>query len=170
MHVYTSSSTYRRDIDIFEALQGIASSQFQKKAPTPNSQRNHAFAVAAPDFSDMTAVFFFRMTASWPVMRRPRARSNFAPRASLERSSALRGVGTNRWSCRRLFSSLLRPSVRCLISAMPVSVEELDVENDGEAEYVEYRFEVRFEATLGAISCLSDSRDLRDIWGVLLTL
>lgn len=42
--------------------------------------------------------------------------------------------------------------MRCLISAMPVSVEELDVENDGEAEYVEYRFEVRFEATFACQS------------------
>lgn len=97
-------------------------------------QVNQDFVVAASDFSEMMVVFFFGMTASCPVIRLPSARSTFAPRASLERSSALRGVGTNRWSWRRLFSSLSRPSVRCFISAMPVSAEELEVEKDGEAE------------------------------------
>ena len=99
-------------------------------------QAIYAFA-AAPDFSDRTVVFFFGMTASCPVILLPSALSTFAPNASLERSSAFRGVGTNRCDCKCLFSSLSRPSVRCLISAMPVLVEELSVEKEGEAEYVE---------------------------------
>lgn len=74
------------------------------------------------------------MTASWLVILLPNARSTFAPKASLERSSALRGVGTKRCDCRCLFSSRSRPSVRELISAMPVSVEEFAVAKDGEAE------------------------------------
>jgi len=37
--------------------------------------------------------------------------------------------------------------VRDLISAMPVSEEELAVAKEGDAEYVEYRLEVRFEVS-----------------------
>lgn len=58
----------------------------------------------------------FRMTASWPVMRRPRARSTFAPRASLFILSVFSAVGTKRCFWRGLFSKRSKPSPRWWIS------------------------------------------------------
>lgn len=69
-----------------------------------SGQTIHQLAV----FSSSTGCF--RMTASCPVMRRPRARSTLAPRASLFILSVFSAVGTKRWLCRGLFSSRSRPS------------------------------------------------------------
>lgn len=69
----------------------------------------HIQAVPAADFS--FRIGLRRMTASWLVMRRPRARSTLAPRASLFRLSVFSDVGTKRWSCSGLFSRRSRPSL-----------------------------------------------------------
>ena len=56
------------------------------------------------------------MTASWPVILRPRARSTLAPSASLLRLSVFSVLGTNRCFVRGLFSKRSRPSRRLLYS------------------------------------------------------
>lgn len=58
----------------------------------------------------------FRITASCPVMRRPRARSTLAPRASLFMLSVFSSVGTKRCFWRGLFSRRSRPSPRWWMS------------------------------------------------------
>lgn len=64
-------------------------------------------------FSLMT---FGRKTASWPDIRRPSARSSFAPRASLLMSSVFSLLSMYRWEARRLSSRRSKPAFHDLIS------------------------------------------------------
>jgi len=60
--------------------------------------------------------FFFFITASCPPIRRPNARSNFAPRANLLKFSLRSADMTNLWLESFLSSSFSSPSSMSLIS------------------------------------------------------
>lgn len=102
---------------------------------------------------------FGRMTASWLVILRPRARSTLAPSASLFRLSAFSGVGTNRCFARGLFSKRSMPSEYSLISAIRGSaLDRLEMvlsegARDGVLLMVEKRLELRLE-----LSCSGNQR------------
>ena len=89
----------------------------------------------------------FRITASWLVIRRPRARSTLAPRASLPMLSVFSAVGTKRCCVRGLFSRRSRPSRRLRTSAMrgsPLAMLPFDEAIEGAPLTVENRLEARF--------------------------
>lgn len=96
---------------------------------------------------------FARMTASWPVILRPRARSTLAPKASLLRLSVFSVLGINRCFVRGLFSKRSRPSRRLLYSVtlgsplgrLPVVRSEAI---EGLPLTVENLFEARFYTVL----------------------
>lgn len=85
-----------------------------------------------------------RMTASWPVILRPRARSTFAPRASLFRLSDFSAVGTNRCLVSGLFSRRSNPSWRWEMSAIRGSPLGRSEASEGLPLTVENRLELRF--------------------------
>lgn len=99
---------------------------------------------------------FARMTASWPVILRPRARSTLAPRASLLRLSVFSVLGINRCFVRGLFSKRSRPSRRLLYSVtlgsplgrLPVVRSEAI---EGLPLTVENLFEARFYTVLDSV-------------------
>jgi len=103
-------------------------------------------AVSASVFSERG----LRMTASWPVILRPKARSTFAPRASLFRLSDFSAVGTNRCWVRGLFSRRSRPSCKWEMSAILGSplgrllFVRSEAASEGLPLMVENRFEFRF--------------------------
>lgn len=97
---------------------------------------------------------FGRKTASCPLMRRPRARSNFAPRANLLMSSLLSLLIMYRCDASRLSSRRSNPAFHDLISCALGSpaVDEAADRCEGAIEgvrvgvalYVERRVEARF--------------------------
>ena len=103
---------------------------------------------------------FLLKVASWFDIRWPRARSSFAPTLRALISSVFFSLGTNLCSSSFLLPSRSRPWVNWLISCIPEAAVTLrgrelapdswsisTVANEGEAEKVEYRFDVRFEVS-----------------------
>ena len=95
------------------------------------------------------------IVASWSVIRRPSARSTFAPSASLLKLSVFSCVGAYRCCCKRSCSKRSKPCVHSLISAtrgslvavLPIVLVVVSEAAVDEALKVEKRLEVRFEAT-----------------------
>ena len=109
--------------------------------------QNHIQGEVVPsDFSESG----LRITASWPVILRPRARSTFAPRASLFKLSDFSAVGTNRCLVSGLFSRRSKPSWRWEMSAIRGSplgrlpFVRSDAASEGLPLTVENRLEARF--------------------------
>jgi hypothetical protein len=67
----------------------------------PSKASLRAYEALAPTASFDLEVMGVLKTASWPLMRRPRARSSFAPNASLPISSVFLSETTYRWLARR---------------------------------------------------------------------
>lgn len=115
-----------------------------RSTPHDTSATTHGASITAFSFSTGS-----RMTASWLVILRPRARSTLAPNANLLKSSVFSGVGTKRCFRRGLFSRRSSPSRRLWKSASlgspagrPAKVVS-DEATVGASLTVENRLEVR---------------------------